>query len=166
MTLDEQRLRLHQQKADLQMEIQRFYDRFAKGKLSDEQLDELEVPRRAAITALEKELDRLNMESKGIEVSPDDEAELLHWVRDIRNYLLDGHSGPKPETKRRIIDLIDARCVLLTVDGERYVDVTVTLTTDRAQLNLTSGKPSAQDSTAIGGGSGDEVLIMLAAPRS
>lgn len=162
-SFDEQRLRIHQQQVDLQMEIQRFYDRFAKGKLTDEQLDELEMPRRAAITALEKELDRLNQESKGIEVSPDDEAELLRLVRDVRTYLLDGRSGPKPETKRRIIDLIDAHCVLMVIDGERYVDVTVTLTTDGTRLSLTSGKPLGQDGNS---GGDDDAPIVSTAPRS
>jgi hypothetical protein len=155
-SFDEQKLRLHQQKADLQMEIQRFYDRFAKGKLTDEQLDELEAPRRAAIIALDKELGWLNEESKRIEVSPDDEAELLRLVREVRALLEDGHGGPKPETRRRIIDLLDVRCILLLIDGERYVDVIVTLTTEGALLDFTGKKAEEAGTTT---------LIKLAAPR-
>jgi hypothetical protein len=131
--LDRQRITLYEEKIAVQAELNRFYDRYGKGKLTDEQLDKLEAPRQATIKRLDDELAKLDQQIAGIGLVKDEIDEILSIAAEVRAAI---DEGPSFAAKRKVIDLLDVQATLLWIDGLPYADVTVTLTRESKRVAI------------------------------
>jgi len=126
---------LYAEKIALQGEIDRLYDRYARGAMDDETLDRLISPRKGALGVLAAEIARLATAESGI--SADEETLLLETARQVAAMIADDRAMADA-TKRQIIEILDVRVTLRYEGGVKSIDVSVALTRDTARVAFNS----------------------------
>lgn len=126
---------LYTEKSTLQGEIDRLYDRYARGAMDDDTLDRLLSPRKGALAVIDAEIARLAATESGI--SADDETLLLDTARQVAAMIAD-ENAMADATKRQIIEILDVRTVLRYEDGVKSLDVSVALTRDTTNVAFNS----------------------------
>ena len=128
---DDSRLSLASQRDDViaqrdkaAREILRLNDRYAQGKLSEEEADALIAPRRAQLASATQRLAELDQQLAGASLQDATVAALQETVQALRQRLKDDTTY---EEKRAVVDVLDVRAVLVLVDGRRYLDVSCAL---------------------------------------
>jgi hypothetical protein len=115
----------------LDTQIGRLAQLFAAGLFQMEEIAAQKGPLDAAKASCRKEIERIDGLLAGMQSVGERVNELSDLVRAIREKI---EAGPREETKRIIIDLLDVQVLIVFEDGQKYADVTCHLTMDSARL--------------------------------
>jgi site-specific DNA recombinase len=126
--LDTMKSRYYEQRAKVDAELRRLYERFAKGKLTDDELDGLVDSRKAMLQSIDTAIVEIDAQLNGLVLSRNDAEELIQQAQLIHSYL---DTDPTYETKVRILDLLDLRVLIAQEENIRIADVSVRLTQAR-----------------------------------
>jgi site-specific DNA recombinase len=132
--LDAQRASYHQQRATIEQETTKLIQLFTSGIFTLEQIAHEKQRLDVALKAVDDEIVTVDQRIAGLGLSEDEVDELTTFAASVKRKLADLSFA----SKRRVVDLLDTRVELKTIDGVKYADVTCHLTLNSETLPIVS----------------------------